>query len=40
MTFYGQLDSINDEYCLADVGVVSVFICFECFEATALVSSG
>ena len=27
MTFYGQLDSINDDFCLADVGVVQVFVC-------------
>lgn len=25
MTFYGQLDSINDDYCLADCGLIYVF---------------
>lgn len=39
MTFYGQLDSVGDDYALADVGVVMVFVCFDCFEATALVDS-
>jgi hypothetical protein len=39
MTFYGQLDSIGDEFALADVGVVHVFVCFDCFEAAARVAS-
>lgn len=34
-TFYGQLDEIA----LADVGVVLVFVCFDCFEASAQVAS-
>ena len=40
MTFYGQLDSINDEFMIADVGIVRVFVCFDCFEAHATVESG
>ena len=40
MTFYGQLDSLNDEFCLADVGLVFVFVCFDFFEATAFIQSG
>lgn len=40
MTFYGQLDSISDEIVLADVGLVFVFVCFDCFEATAFIQSG
>lgn len=36
MTFYGQLDSINDDICIADAGMVYVFICFDDFTATAL----
>ena len=40
MTFYGQLDSIGDDFVLADAGVVEVFVCFDCFEAAARVSSG
>ena len=39
MTFYGQLDSINDEFCIADVGLVYVIVCFECSEGTALIDS-
>ena len=39
MTFYGQLDSVNDEVVLADAGVVLVFVCFDCFEAIAQVAS-
>jgi hypothetical protein len=39
MTFYGQLDSINDEFVLADAGVVQVFVCFGCFEAAARIAS-
>lgn len=39
-TFYGQLDSINDEICLADAGVVTVWVCFSCFDAQARIESG
>ena len=39
MSFYGQLDSIGDDFALADVGVVQVFVCFGCFEASAQVAS-
>lgn len=39
MTFYGQLDSINDEFCIADAGVLQVFICLECNEAVARIAS-
>lgn len=39
MTFYGRLDSLNDEITLADVGVLLVFVCFDCFEAAAMVRS-
>ncbi len=40
MTFYGQLDSINDEFCIADVGMIYVFLCFDCYESTSIVQSG
>ena len=40
MSFYGQLDSIGDEYDIADCGMLYVFLCFDCFEATAFVHSG
>jgi hypothetical protein len=39
MNFYGQLDSINDEFVLGDVGMVFVFVCFYCQEAAAIVQS-
>jgi hypothetical protein len=39
MTFYGQLDSIGDDFALADVGLVQVFVCFDCFEADAQIVS-
>jgi hypothetical protein len=39
MTFYGQLDSINDDFCIADVGLIYVFFCFECIEAATMIDS-
>jgi hypothetical protein len=39
MSFYGQLDSINDDFCIADVGLIHVFLCFDCFESIARVVS-
>lgn len=39
MTFYAQLDSINDEFCIADCGIVYVFICFECNTSSAIIQS-
>lgn len=39
MSFYGQLDSINDEFCIADAGLVCVFVCFECNEVRATIES-
>lgn len=40
MTFYGQLDSINDDICIADLGMIQVFLCFDCFETKSIVQSG
>jgi uncharacterized protein YwqG len=40
MTFYAQLDSINDEFNLADVGMIYVFVCFDCFETKSILQSG
>lgn len=37
MTFYGQLDSISDDYVLADAGLVFVFACFDCFTTTSFI---
>ena len=39
MTFYGQLDSVGDEVCLADCGMIFVFVCFDCFETTSVLQS-
>jgi hypothetical protein len=39
MTFYGQLDSINDDIALADCGLLYVFVCFDDFTAVAFVQS-
>jgi len=39
MTFYAQLDSINDEIILADCGMIYVFVCFYCFETKSVLQS-
>ena len=39
MTFYGQLDSINDDICIADCGMIYVFLCFDCFQSTSMIQS-
>jgi hypothetical protein len=39
MTFYGQLDSINDDFVIADCGLIYVFICFSCYETTSMIHS-
>ena len=39
MTFYAQLDSINDEFCLADCAMIYVFVCFDCFETRSILQS-
>lgn len=36
MTFYGQLDSIDEDRNIADCGMIYVFLCFDCFEADAI----
>lgn len=40
MTFYGQLDSINDDIVLADAGLLFVFVCFDCFTTASFIQSG
>ncbi|AZQ68902.1 hypothetical protein EF888_18280 [Silicimonas algicola] len=40
MTFFAQLDSVGDEICFADVGMVFVFVCFDCFRTKSLIQSG
>lgn len=39
MTFLAQIDSLNDEFNIADCGLVYVFYCFECIEATTVIQS-
>ena len=39
MTFYAQLDSIGDAFCIADCGMVYVFICFDCNETASFIES-
>ena len=39
MSFYGQLDSINDEFCIADCGMIYVFFCFDCNSTKSIVQS-
>ncbi|WP_055336426.1 hypothetical protein [Ralstonia solanacearum] len=39
MSFYAQLDSINDEFVLADCGMIYVFVCFDCLETKSLLQS-
>jgi len=39
MSFYGQLDSISDDICIADCGVIHVFLCFDCCESKSIVQS-
>jgi hypothetical protein len=39
MTFYAQLDSINDDFCIADCGMIYVFVCLECNTVETRVQS-
>ena len=39
MSFYSQLDSIGDDLCIADCGMIYVFICFDCYETKSFVQS-
>jgi Domain of unknown function (DUF1963) len=39
MTFYGQLDSVSDDFCIADCGMIYVFICFGCCTTSSMVHS-
>lgn len=39
MIFYAQLDSINDEFCLADCGMIYVFVCLECNTVESFMQS-
>ena len=39
MSFYGQLDSINDDYKIADAGMIYVFVCKECVSSKSIIQS-
>jgi len=39
MSFYGQLDSMNDEFVLADCGIIYVFVCFDCLQTKSILQS-
>jgi hypothetical protein len=39
MTFYAQLDSINDEIMIKDCGLIFVFVCFNCFVVKSFIQS-
>jgi hypothetical protein len=39
MTFYAQLDSINDEFIIADCGMIYVFVCFDCNSVVSFIQS-
>jgi hypothetical protein len=39
MTFYAQVDSVGDSIVLADLGMIYVFVCFDCFETHAVLQS-
>jgi hypothetical protein len=39
LSFYGQLDSMNDDICIADAGMIYIYICFECNEVKAEIDS-
>lgn len=39
MSFYGQLDSINDDFQIADCGMIYVFLCFDCNETISIIQS-
>jgi hypothetical protein len=39
MTFYAQLDSLNDDVMIGDAGLIYIFLCFDCFESKSLVQS-
>lgn len=38
MTFYSQIDSIGDDYDLADCMVIHTYVCFSCFTVKSNLS--
>jgi hypothetical protein len=39
MKFYSQIDSLNDEFIIADCGMIYTFVCFECIELKSIIQS-
>jgi uncharacterized protein YwqG len=39
ITFYAQVDSVGDSIVLADVGMIYVFVCFDCLETYSVLQS-
>ena len=39
MVFYAQLDSINDDFCIGDCGMLYIFICLDCLETKTIIQS-
>ncbi len=39
MDFYAQLDSVGDKFCLADCGMIYVYVCWGCFESKSILQS-
>jgi hypothetical protein len=39
MLFYAQLDSLNDEFCIADCGMIYIFLCLNCNEVHSFIQS-
>ena len=39
MTFYAQIDSINDDFLIADCGMIYTFLCFNCNELKSFIQS-
>jgi uncharacterized protein YwqG len=40
MSFYGQLDSLSDDFMIGDCGMVYVFVCFDCLETRSIIQFG
>jgi hypothetical protein len=38
MTFYAQVDSIGDDYDLADCCVIHVFVCLDCLTTVSIIN--
>ncbi len=39
MVFYGQFDSLGDDICLADCGMIYVFVCADCLTTESILQS-